>query len=179
MVLCDFTSAGKAAHRLLAQLSGLNFVGNIEGKDLPKGTVQVAVTDGFTGNIVLKTSEGMTELFYQMLGDSFSSAPHFAVAGFILKPALKEMAKSLDYSEYGGAPLLGVKGVVVVAHGRSDGKAIKNAVLVAKHASEVGIVAKLEAAGAPGDSRHPSAHGAAGRQSHSSHATGGEHGTAY
>ena len=137
----------KAAHRLLRHQAGVNFVGNVEGKDLPKGTVQVAVTDGFTGNIVLKTSEGMTELFYQMLGDSFASAPHFAVAGFILKPALKEMAKSLDYSEYGGAPLLGVGGVVVVAHGRSDAKAIKNAILVAKHAVEVDALAALRLEG--------------------------------
>ncbi|MSQ33479.1 MAG: phosphate acyltransferase PlsX [Dehalococcoidia bacterium] len=137
----------KAAHRLLRLQAGVNFVGNVEGKDLPKGTVQVVVTDGFTGNIVLKTSEGMTELFYQMLGESFASAPHFAVAGFILKPALKEMAKSLDYSEYGGAPLLGVGGVVVVAHGRSDAKAIKNAVLVAKHAVEVDALAALQLEG--------------------------------
>lgn len=142
------TATIKAAHKLLRQQAEINFVGNVEGKDLPKGVVQVAVTDGFTGNIVLKTSEGMTELFYQMLGDSFASAPHFAFAGFILKPALKEMAKSLDYSEYGGAPLLGVQGVVVVAHGRSDAKAIKNAALVAKHTAAASILPALQLAGA-------------------------------
>ncbi|MBI3953708.1 MAG: phosphate acyltransferase PlsX [Chloroflexi bacterium] len=148
------TAAVKAAHRLLRQQAGINFMGNVEGKDLPKGVVQVAVTDGFTGNIVLKTSEGMSELFYQMLGDSFASAPHFAFAGFILKPALKEMAKSLDYSEYGGAPLLGVRGAVVVAHGRSDAKAIKNAVLVAKHAAEVGLLPALQQVGPATEARH-------------------------
>jgi len=124
------------SHQLIKD-SDLNFIGNIEGTDLTKGTADVIVTDGFTGNIVIKTVEG--------LGDSFIkvSAPdrsrNLRGRALLADVGLGFLLKGMDYSEYGGACLLGVKGNVIVSHGRSRAKAIKNAIGLANRAAEVNL----------------------------------------
>ena len=133
------------AHGLLRS-SGLNFVGNVEGKDVTRGAVDVLVTDGFTGNIVLKWGEGAVELFLSLLRQTLNSRWHYRLATKILKPALLQVAARLDYSERGGAPLLGVEGVVIVAHGRSDAQAIKSALRTACLAVDSGVVAAIREA---------------------------------
>ncbi len=115
------------SHALLKKTQ-LNFIGNVEGQDIPKKTVDIIVTDGFTGNIVLKTIEGLGDTFQHWLGQVGKS-----VASTLLQDVgLGSWAKRVDYREYGGACLLGVNGNVIVAHGRSQAKAIKNAIGLAK-----------------------------------------------
>jgi glycerol-3-phosphate acyltransferase PlsX len=128
------------------QASGLNFVGNAEGKDVTKGIADVVVTDGFTGNVMIKLSEGLVSflaryLKHELTGNVLSKlALALMIPGLLLTlpgillllPALSRIAKRMDYAEYGGAPLLGVDGVVIIAHGRSNAKAIKNAVRIAR-----------------------------------------------
>ena len=124
--------------------STLNFIGFVEGKDLFIGGADVVVTDGFTGNVVIKVMEGVVEAVFRELRRAIEEKPHYKLAASFLKPALVEIAAKADYAEYGGAPLLGVNGVVVIAHGRSSAKAIKNALLSAKRAVEHDIVSVLE-----------------------------------
>jgi len=131
------------AHRLL-KMSDLNFIGNVEGKDIPKGVADVVVCDGFTGNVVTKVTEGLSEMLFESLRQALTRQLHHRVAASILRPAFSDVKKQLDYTEYGGAPLLGVNGVVIVAHGRSDAKAIKNALRVAKQAVEQNMLAALK-----------------------------------
>jgi len=119
------------AHKLLKG-SDVNFVGNIESKDMTNGSADILVTDGFTGNLILKMGEGMGEMFLRSLKQSAQRNWLTRLAFRFLKPSIRDVVQQLDYSEYGGAFLLGVKGNVVIAHGRSDSKAIKNAVNVAK-----------------------------------------------
>jgi glycerol-3-phosphate acyltransferase PlsX len=138
----------------LLQESGLNFVGNAEGKDVTRGIADVVVTDGFTGNVMIKLSEGLASFFARYIKQELTGGPLaklglvLAVPGLLLclpglvllLPALRRIAKRLDYAEYGGAPLLGVDGVAVIAHGRSNAKAIKNAVRVARDSVSAELV---------------------------------------
>ena len=133
----------RESHRLLKD-TNLNFVGNVEGQDIVRGTVDVLVTDGFTGNAVLKASEGLGELMFQSLRQTLTSRPYFRAAAFFLEPALRAFAKKLDYTEYGGVPLLGVDGNVIIAHGRSDANAIKHAIFSAKQAVEQGALEAIK-----------------------------------
>ncbi|MFQ5825872.1 MAG: phosphate acyltransferase PlsX [Dehalococcoidia bacterium] len=126
-------------HRLL-KASSLNFVGNVEGNDLSRGVADVIVTDGFTGNVVLKASEGFGEALAQAFARGLGSKPHLKIASFFLRRAL---ARRLDYSETGGALLLGVNGNVIVAHGRSQAKAIANAIRLARQMVEQGMPQSL------------------------------------
>ncbi len=117
----------KETYAMLAE-SSLNFVGNVEGRDVYKGDVDVIVCDGFVGNICLKISEGLVDAAAKMLRDEIVKSP-LAKLGFLLaKPAVTAFKKRVDYSEYGGAPLLGINGAGVVCHGKSDANAIKNAI---------------------------------------------------
>lgn len=125
----------REAHELLAA-AGLTFIGNVEGKDLPRGLADVVVTDGFTGNVALKVAEGVAESLIGSLRSALLSRWHYKLAAAVLRPAFRDLARRLDYSEYGGAPLLGVQGVVIIAHGRSDRRAISNAVRAAARAAE-------------------------------------------
>ncbi|MEW6033536.1 MAG: phosphate acyltransferase PlsX [Chloroflexota bacterium] len=132
----------RQAHKIL-EGSKLNFIGNVEGKDIVRGIADVVVTDGFTGNTVLKAIEGFGELIFQMLkrslnGRSPSSMPSSAgsLSSAAFKMVVEDMTKRLDWSEHGGAILLGVKGSVVVAHGRSSAKAITNAIRMARVAAD-------------------------------------------
>lgn len=120
----------------LLKRSGLNFIGNVEGKDVPLGLAQVVVTDGFTGNVMIKLGEGMASFFAGIIEEEIKRSPLTALGGLLAKPAFRRVKSRLDYSEYGGSPLLGVKGVVIVAHGRSNSKAIKNALRMAKRTVE-------------------------------------------
>lgn len=127
------------AHALLKK-SDLNFVGNLEGQHLLDGLADVVVTDGFTGNVLLKVSEGLCGLFLALLKGAFQRSLPLQAAAPLLKPALAGLSQLLDYAEYGGAPLLGVEGTVIIAHGRSDAQAIKNALRQAKLAVDGGVV---------------------------------------
>lgn len=121
----------KEAFELLSK-THLNFIGNIEGKHIYQGDCDVIVCDGFVGNVTLKVSESLGEALQQFLKRHIMGSPLGILAGFLLMPSLKKFKKEIDYSEYGGAPLLGVNGVVIIGHGRSNAKAIKNAIRVAK-----------------------------------------------
>ena len=127
------------AHKML-KATKLNFVGNIEGNNLPYNMTDVVVTDGFTGNILIKVGEGIGGVIVQAVKQALVSRPYLKIVALILKPALKNAFKSVDYSEYGGAPLLGVNGNVIIGHGRSNAKAISSALFIAKRAVEQDIV---------------------------------------
>ncbi len=130
-------------HRLLKQNAstlGLNFVGNVEGRDLPAGAVDVLVCDGFVGNVVLKLSEGLSETLIDLIKAEIASDLVGKAAGAVIRPRLRKLVKRLDYAEYGGVPLLGVNGVAIIAHGRSRARAIKNALRVARQTAETDVV---------------------------------------
>lgn len=120
----------------LLEKSGVNFIGNVEGKDILQGVADVIVTDGFTGNILVKTSEGFGEFMTEIMKKAISDSLYMKLAIFFFKPALKAFSEKWDYTERGGAPLLGVNGNVIIAHGRSKSKAIANAIKLAKQAVE-------------------------------------------
>ncbi len=131
------------AHGLLKELP-LNFIGNVEGRDLYNGRVDVIVCDGFVGNVALKISEGLVEAVRFLLKQSLTSTITAQVGALLSRKAFVDFGKRLDYSEYGGAPLLGLKGVAIVGHGASNNNAIKNAIRVAKQFAESGINARIE-----------------------------------
>lgn len=135
----------KKTHELFKN-SGLNYVGNIESRDIYRGEVDVVVCDGFIGNISLKLSEGLAEVILEMLRNEVKKSL-FSMLGFWLaRKAIRSFKKKADWREHGGAPLLGVKGNVIIAHGRSDKIAIKNAIKVARSFIEVDLPGKIEAA---------------------------------
>lgn len=126
---------------LLKQLRTVNFIGNVEGRDIPKGTVDVVVCDGFVGNVVLKWGEGLAGAIMQLLKEAIKNSGILAkLASVMVLPALRGLKKKLDYAEYGGAPLLGVEGGFIICHGSSKSKAIKNAIRVAKEFTEQKVV---------------------------------------
>src|SRR5678809_1629967 len=120
----------REAHRLL-KASSLNFIGNVEGREIYSGVADVVVCDGFTGNIVLKTSEGLVETVETLLGDELRGTFSSHVGYLLSRRAFRRFRRRVDYSEYGGAPLLGVAGLCIVGHGRSSVKALRNAVVMA------------------------------------------------
>ena len=133
----------QSVYPLLEELP-LNFVGNIEGRDIPRGDVDVVVCDGFVGNVVLKFAEGLGASLFGMMKEEFTSTFSSKVGALLLKPGLKRIKKRMDYTEYGGAPLLGVQGVSIVAHGGSNAKAIRNAIRAAKEGVDNKIVDIIE-----------------------------------
>ncbi len=134
----------KEVHKVLKQLH-LNFIGNVEGRDIYNGRADVIVCDGFTGNVALKTSEGLIEAVLKLLRDELSRNLKAKLGALLSQQSFKRLKKRLDYSEYGGAPLLGLRGVSIICHGRSSSNAIKNAIRVAKEFAENQVNAKLEA----------------------------------
>lgn len=135
----------KDAYPLL-KASGLNFVGNIEGKELMAGEVDVAVTDGFTGNVMLKSSEAVAKLILETVREKIQNGPLLAkLGGILVRPTLRSVRKILDPSEEGAAPLLGINGLVFIGHGRSDALAVKNAVRVAIAAAQANVVEAIRA----------------------------------
>ncbi len=120
----------KEAHQLLNK-SKLHFLGNVEGRDIFAGTVDIVVCDGFVGNVVLKVSESIAGVIGKLLKQQLRKNPMTMLGAILAKPAFDALKKEIDYSEYGGAPLLGVDGVCIISHGSSDARAIKNAIRVA------------------------------------------------
>ncbi len=124
----------------LLKSSGLNFYGNVEGKEVIGGKVDVAVTDGFTGNVMLKSSEAVGKLLVDNIRETIKNGSLFTkIGGLLVKPALSSIKKLLDPSEQGAAILLGVNGLVLIGHGRSDAIAVKSAVRVAKNAADSNV----------------------------------------
>lgn len=145
----------KEAHRLL-KASPLAFVGNVEARRLYSGDADVVVCDGFTGNVVIKTSEGLVEMIEGLLEEELSSTLTMRMGSLLARRALRRFRRRVDYSEYGGAPLLGVAGVAIVGHGRSSPKAVRNAVAMAYRFADSRFIARVEqeiaAVGVPGGS---------------------------
>jgi glycerol-3-phosphate acyltransferase PlsX len=109
----------------------LNFIGNIEGREIYSGKADVIVCDGFTGNVVLKTSEGLVDTVEALLGDELQGTFSSQMGYLLSRRAFRRFRRRVDYSEYGGAPLLGVAGLAIVGHGRSSAKAVRNAIAMA------------------------------------------------
>uniref|UniRef100_A0A832GQM0 Phosphate acyltransferase n=1 Tax=Caldimicrobium thiodismutans TaxID=1653476 RepID=A0A832GQM0_9BACT len=135
----------KEAHKLLSS-SSLNYYGNIEGRDIYKGEVDIVICDGFIGNICLKLSEGLAETILEMLKNEVKKSYLYLLGMYLSKGALKAFKKKTDWREYGGAPLLGVKGNVIISHGKSDPLAIKNAIRQALHFARLDLANILERA---------------------------------
>jgi glycerol-3-phosphate acyltransferase PlsX len=133
----------RATSELLKALN-LNFIGNVEGRDIFTGEVDVIVCDGFIGNVALKVSEGVGEMVKQLLRESLESTITGKIGYALSKTAFSDFKKRLDYSEYGGAPLLGVRGVCIICHGRSNANAIKNAIRVAAEFAAGKVNQKIE-----------------------------------
>lgn len=138
------TKGGELQIAALAQMkeAPINFTGNVEARELPKGAVDVAVADGFTGNIVLKLTEGMGSLMSAKLKEIFGGAVGKLAGALVLKK-IKALKKSMDYTEYGGAPLLGINQPVIKAHGSSNPKAFKNAIRQARDFAQSGMIEEL------------------------------------
>jgi glycerol-3-phosphate acyltransferase PlsX len=133
----------RAAMPLLKALD-LNFIGNVEGGDIYGGKVDVIVCDGFIGNVALKVSEGLVTMVTQILRESLESSIQTKIGAALSKPAFNHLKRRLDYSETGGAPLLGVRGVCIICHGRSNSNAIKNAIRVAAEFSRGKVNQRIE-----------------------------------
>ena len=127
------------AHKLLRS-SGVNFLGNAEGRDIFTGDFDVIVCDGFVGNIVLKTSEGLAKTITELLKREAKKSVPTLIGGALMYPAVKALKRRTDYDEYGGAPLLGVNGIAIICHGSSNQKAIMNAIRVAAESSQRNLV---------------------------------------
>lgn len=134
----------KDAYGLLKKDPKINFIGNIEAREIPSNECQVVVCDGFVGNIILKYTEGLASALLGMVKSAILSTPVSKVGGILIKGSFKKMMKTFDYTEYGGAPLLGLEGLVVKSHGSSNAKAIKNAVLQCKKFSDKKVNEKIK-----------------------------------
>lgn len=134
----------REVHELLSK-SSLNFIGNVEGKDLFSGKCDAIISDGFVGNVALKVSESAAEAMQIFLKRHLLSNIMGKIGLFFMLPSLKRFKKDIDYAEYGGAPLLGVNGVVIIGHGRSNARAIKNAIRVANEEIERKVNEKIVA----------------------------------
>lgn len=134
----------KDTYELLKNTKSLNFIGNVEGRDVPEGACDVCVCDGFVGNVFLKTTEGVAKMMANMLRQELTRDIKGKIGALLASGSFYRLRKRVDYSEYGGAQLLGVRGVCVIAHGSSGHIAIKNAIRVAKDAVEANIVSVIE-----------------------------------
>jgi glycerol-3-phosphate acyltransferase PlsX len=132
----------REAHQLLKS-APINFIGNIEGRDVYAGETDVIVCDGFTGNVTLKISEGLVEAIESLLHAELQSTFGSQIGYLLSAQAFRRFRKRVDYSEYGGAPLLGINGICIVGHGRSSAKAVRNAVTMAFRAVNEGLLEKL------------------------------------
>ncbi|MFM7094415.1 MAG: phosphate--acyl-ACP acyltransferase, partial [Actinomycetota bacterium] len=136
----------KEAYELLSVAPGINFIGNVEGRDIMTPDVDVVVADGFTGNVVLKTLEGSLKTVVKALFSAFGSSPDLKVHADALLPALLPLYESLDPDTYGGAILLGVDGVCIISHGSSSARAMLNGIKVAKEMVDSGMVEAIRSA---------------------------------
>jgi glycerol-3-phosphate acyltransferase PlsX len=136
-------SLTRDTHAILRRLP-IAFAGNVEGRDVYKGEVDVVACDGFIGNVVLKVSEGVADLIREFLRDTLSATAARRLGAWLAREGFAEFKRRIDYSEYGGAPLLGVKGVSIICHGSSNANAIKNAIRVAAEFADMGVNARIE-----------------------------------
>jgi glycerol-3-phosphate acyltransferase PlsX len=152
----------REAFPLLKALA-LNFIGNVEGRDIYNGNADVIVCDGFVGNVALKTSEGLARLVRDLLRESLTSTVTAQVGAMLSRSAFNDFRRRLDYSEYGGAPLLGVRGVCIVNHGSSSDRAIYNGIRVAAEFAQAGVNERIEQeiAARQGDDAQPFGAGSA------------------
>ncbi|MDK2815604.1 MAG: phosphate acyltransferase [Moorella sp. (in: firmicutes)] len=139
---CKGNEQTLGAYNLLKD-APLNFIGNIEGRDILAGDTDVIVCDGFVGNVLLKFGEGMAQVLFTMIGREIKNSFRARLGAALVLPALRGLKKQVDYTEYGGAPLLGVQGVSIICHGSSNARAIKNAIKVAVRCVEQGLVTGL------------------------------------
>ena len=133
----------REAHQLL-KAAPINFVGNVEGREIYSGVADVIVCDGFTGNVVLKTSEGLVDTVEALLGDELQGTFSSQVGSLLSRRAFRRFRRRVDYSEYGGAPLLGVAGLAIVGHGRSSAKAVRNAIAMAHRFAASDFLRRVE-----------------------------------
>jgi glycerol-3-phosphate acyltransferase PlsX len=131
-----------AAHQLL-KASGLNFIGNVEGRAVHRGVCEVVVCDGFTGNVVLKLTEGLAAVLFGQIKNAVNGNFLTKMGGALLQKGFHSLKRQMDDTEYGGAPLLGLNGVSIISHGNSNAKAIKNAIWAAMRAAEQDVVGKI------------------------------------
>jgi len=134
------------AHALLRQTPGIHFFGNVEGNDIFAGTTDIVLTDGFTGNIVLKLAEGEAKVLFGWIRDALSSTLLSKLGGLLVRNSLKGLRRKMDPSEYGVSLLLGVKGLSFIGHGSADAKAVENGLLYAQSLLEAGVLEKVSAA---------------------------------
>ncbi|EGK7561430.1 phosphate acyltransferase PlsX [Campylobacter coli] len=139
---CKGNELTKDAHQLMKQIP--SFVGNAEGRDIFNGEVDVLVCDGFDGNVILKACEGVATAIIQILKNEIKQSLVSKIGALLMKPSFKRLKKHIDWQEYGGAPLLGVNGCVIISHGKSDARAIKNAIFQAINFSESNINQTIE-----------------------------------
>jgi glycerol-3-phosphate acyltransferase PlsX len=137
------TDLTKEAFKVLKE-TGLNFIGNVEGNDVFNGRCDVIVTDGFTGNVLLKASESLAEMIQKSLREEITKSMKASIGFLLSKSAFRSFKTRIDYSEYGGAPLLGVKKCCIVGHGRSSAKAIKNAIRLAAEFSKKRLAERIQ-----------------------------------
>ncbi|WP_027340538.1 phosphate acyltransferase PlsX [Halonatronum saccharophilum] len=130
----------KEVHKILKKIEDINFVGNAEGRDIFTGEFDIILCDGFVGNVVLKTTEGLADALFKIIKREIKANWLGKLGGLLLKPAFKRVAKKMDYTEYGGAPLLGIDGVTIISHGSSNAKAIKNAIKNAQKAIDADLI---------------------------------------
>lgn len=133
----------KRAYQMLSD-SDLNFIGNIEGNNIMKGFADAIICDGFTGNVMLKFSEGMVDSLWRMLQEEVDAVARQRFGQFLVKPAIKELRAKFNYEEYGGGILLGVNGIVIICHGHSSPQALKNAVRFSKTCIDYKIVSMIK-----------------------------------
>jgi glycerol-3-phosphate acyltransferase PlsX len=133
----------REAHRLLKG-APVRFIGNIEGREIYNGAADVVVCDGFTGNVVLKTTEGLIETVERLLGHELRGTFTSEAGAVLSRRAFRRLRRRVDYSEYGGAPLLGVAGITIVGHGRSSAKAVRNAVAMAYRFASGQLIQRVE-----------------------------------
>jgi glycerol-3-phosphate acyltransferase PlsX len=154
----------KQAHSVLKE-QPINFIGNVEGRHVAEGDVDVVVCDGFVGNAILKSVEGYAELIWGLLRERLATSWRSRLGAWMLRPALRRLAEEFDYTSYGGALLLGVNGICVIGHGRSTPAAVENAIRVAKELADQRVLEQLAASAERVDGQPPKA--AAGRESDS------------
>ncbi|ARE80224.1 phosphate acyltransferase PlsX [Campylobacter helveticus] len=139
---CKGNELTKETHQLMKKIP--NFIGNAEGRDIFNANVDVLVCDGFSGNVILKSCEGVAGAIFRILKADIKQNFLSKLGAVLMKPSFMRLKKKIDWQEYGGAPLLGVKGCVIISHGKSDSRAIKNAIFQAIHFNEANINKAIE-----------------------------------
>jgi glycerol-3-phosphate acyltransferase PlsX len=145
------TPAIREAHRMLAEIQSIDFAGNVEGLDIPRGTVDVIVCEGFLGNVVLKMLEGVSDVVTDLAKDAYARKFLWRLGLTMLSQGLRQLRSMTDWKQYGGAPLLGFEKVIIKAHGRSNARAVRNAIKVAAKAVDRDLTGRIKAGLTPSE----------------------------